>query len=401
MTDKWILYYHKEKSRSLADFLRDQSNLSLYRANLTIESLPNVNTGKEFARLPRSVRKLLFFGHPDVILVYDNGIESEKAVFAWEITDAKPATDHWMQRFPSLVGACELGVPSVFILRFVSDTSNWSGKLESEFFYTYDRVMEIEQIPIYLADWLPDSTGKFAFDQDYPDVPDRNSDSMVDTIEFLNKVIEYSIHGQDIHRLIKERLLVDLRNKIKVRIHDVPKPEDYQRLTVSSATGYSNLEQVKEYINQKTTYRVNHLPNRILLRDKSIIFVPRPQYHRGVRTLKETLISRIQKKNGNPYNGMPLAFDFMFCRLGPSTYERDINLIIDMSEVEYSAFISFVQTIHNSSPIASGSIPQKEEISRLSLHLTEGYTHEIKDFIRQYCYAADLIILKDFVIPFE
>ena len=88
-------------------------------------------------------------------------------------------------------------------------------------------------------------------------------------------------------------------------------------------------------------------------------------------------------------------------RLGPTSYERDINLIIDMSEIKYKEFIWFAKSVHDSSPIAAKSLPAKDQISRLSLHLTEGYTHEIKDFIRQYCYAADLIILEDFVIPFE
>jgi len=401
MTDKWTLYYHKEKSRSLAEFLRDLSQLKGFAGSVTIESLPNSNVGSEFARLPRSVRNLLFFGHPDVILSYNNGIEPEKAVFAWEITDAKPATDHWMQRFPSLVGACELGVPSVFILRFNANTVNWTGHLESEFFYAYDRVMEIEQIPIYLADWLPGASGTFAFDPDYPDVPDRRSDSMVDTLEFLNKVIEYAIHGKDFHNLIRERLLVDLRNKIKVRIQDVPKPAEYKRLTLGSSTGYNSWSEVEAYIKKRTGFTVTHMPSRIKLRTKSIIFVPRPEFHKGKRKLKETLISRIIKKNGNPYNGMPLAFDFMFCRLGPTSYERDINLVIDMSEIKYKDFIQFAKSIHDSSPIASKTPPPKDQISRLSLHLKEGYTHEIKDFIRQYCYAADLIILEDFMIPFE
>lgn len=401
MADRWTLYYHKEKSRGLAELLRDISSLSNYKASVSITALPNNSSSEEFSRLPRSIRKLLFFGRPDVILGYDNGIEPEKAVFAWEITDAKPATDHWMQRFPSLVGACELGVPSVFILRFESDTASWKGKLESEFFYAYDRVMEIEQIPIYLADWLPESNGSFAFDLEYPDVPDRNSDSMIDTREFLNKVIDFAVHGKDFHRLIKERLLVDLRNKIKIKIHEVPAPEDYKRLTVASSKGYSTWKEIDKYIKTRCSFPLPHIPRRILLRDKSIVFVPRPEFHKGLRILKESLISRIVKKNGNPYNGMPLAFDFMFCRLGPSTYERDVNLVIDMSEITYDQFISFAKTIHNLSPIASKSTPKSNEISRLSLHLTEGYTHEIKDFIRQYCYAADLLILKDFIIPFE
>lgn len=400
MMDSWTLYYHKEKSRSLAEFLKELSNLKLY-SNVNIISLPNTNNSKEFTRLSRSVRKLLFFGHPDVILAYNNGIEPEIAVFAWEITDAKAATDHWMQRFPSLVGACELGVPSVFILRFSSDTAAWKGKLESEFFYAYDRVMEIEQIPIYLADWLPDSTGVFAFDNSYPDVPDRSSDSMIDTLEFLNKVIDYSVHGKDFHKLIRERLLVDLRNKIKIKIHEVPQPSNYKRLTVRSSEGYLTWEEIEDHIRSRCSYAIPHIPKRISLREKSLLFVPRPEFHKGIRILKETLISRIIKKNGNPYNGMPLAFDFMFCRLGPSTYERDVNLIIDMTEITYDEFISFAKTIHNSSPISSDTLPKSDEISRLSLHLTEGYTHEIKDFIRQYCYAADLIVLKDFIIPFE
>ena len=312
MEDKWTLYYHKEKSRTLAEFLRDLSQLKKYPGSVQIESLPNNNVGNEFARLPRSVRKLLFFGHPDVILSYNNGIEPEKAVFAWEITDAKPATDHWMQRFPSLVGACELGVPTVFILRFKADTEKWSGHLESEFFYAYDRVMEIQQIPIYLADWLPDATGKFAFDKDYPDVPDRSSDSMIDTLEFLNKVIDYAIHGKNFHNLIRERLLVELRNKIKVRIHEVPTPTEYKRLILGNPSGYNNWSEVESYIKTRTTFSITHIPNRIRLRSKSLIFVPRPEFHKGKRKLKETLLSRITKKNGNPYNGMPLAFDFMF-----------------------------------------------------------------------------------------
>jgi hypothetical protein len=399
MLDQWTLYYHKEKSRGLAEFLKNLTALAGY-ATVNIVSLPNRNNSVAFTRLPRSIRKLLFYGHPDVILGYNNGIEPEKAVFAWEITDAKPATDHWMQRFPSLVGACELGVPTVFILRFESNTTAWTARLESEFFYAYDRVMEIEQIPIYLADWLPDPSGVYAVDRDYPDVPDRDSDSMVDTIAFLNQVIDYAVHGKEFQKLLRERLLVDLRNKLKVRINEVPSPEDYRRLTVASATGYLSWDEVKTYISTRTAYNLPYTPARITLRKRSVIFVPRPESHRG-RVLQETLLDRIKAKNGNPYNGMPLAFDFMFCRLGSTVYERDVNLIIDLSEISYQEFISFAKTIHDSSPIASKTKPSKDQISRLALHLTEGYTHEIKDFIRQYCYAADLLVLSDFVIPFE
>lgn len=398
MLDKWVLYYHKPSSRSLAEFLCKYSDLASFK-DVTISSLPNTNVSNDFAQLPRSLRKVLFYGHPDVVLAYDNGVEPEKAVFAWEITDAVPATDHWMQRFSSLVGACELGVPSVFILPFESNTQNWKGTLGDDFFYAYDRVMEIQQMPIYLAEWAPSASGQLTCDPDFGDVPHRDSGPMVDTINFLNKVVNYAIHGKDFHMLMKERLLVELRNKIRVKIQRVPLPQDYNRLTVITVSGYCNWKEVKTFIKTRTKYSLGYLPQRMIQREKSIIFVPRPQFG-GKRVLKESLYDRIHKRNGNPYNGMPLAFDFLFCRLGKTTYERDVNLILDLSELTYKEFIQFAQNIHNASPIASTKIPSKQA-SKLSLHLTEGYTHEIKDFIRQYCYAADLIILKDFIIPFE
>ncbi|MFL9837206.1 hypothetical protein ABS768_06845 [Flavobacterium sp. ST-75] len=397
--EKFNLYYHGEKSRGLAEFLKKFSALTNYSINVNIKSLPNGNSGKEFALLPRSLRKLLFFGHPDVILTYDNGIESEKTIFAWEITDAKPATDHWMQRFPSLVGACELGIPSVFIMRYESDTNKWKGKLNSEFFYAYDRVMEIQEIPIYLADWCPNEKGELSADKDYPDVPDRDSFSMKDTIKFLNTTIDYAIHGKDFKNLIKERLIVDLRNKHRIKISEIPHPGNYNRLKHLSNEGYVDWQTVVNYIENEKKLKIPSLPERIPLRNKSLVFLPR--LTKTNRVLKETLMDRIHKKNGNPYNGMPLAFDFLFCRLGTTTYDRDVNLLIDLSELSFEEFSVYARKVHDSSPIGKNTLPKESEIPKYSLHLTEGYTHEIKDFIRQYCYAADIIILKDIVIPFR
>ena len=107
-----------------------------------------------------------------------------------------------------------------------------------------------------------------------------------------------------------------------------------------------------------------------------------------------------QLSHRNPYNGMPLAFDCMFCRLGPTPRERDINLIIDLSELSFADFAEFHKSTHDDSPLGDTSPPPKNLLPKYSLHLTRGYIHEIKDFIRQYCYAADIIVLKDFVVPF-
>ncbi|MGB8781257.1 MAG: hypothetical protein WCD81_11505 [Candidatus Bathyarchaeia archaeon] len=398
---RWTLFYHRETSRPLAEFLRDNTKLKQYGDDVVIHALPNTNSNPQFGLLPYGVRRLLFFGHPDVILSYYDGIQPERAVFAWEITDAKPATDHWMQRFTSLVGACETGVPSVFILRFETITDAWSSKIKSEFFYAYNRVMDIHRIPIYIANWQSDSAGRLQEDPQYPGIPDRRSTPMVDSIAFFEMVMEYTVHGRDFRNLPQERLIVELRDKLVVQISQIPKPSDYERLCVADRNGIVDTSSALDYIKGKVKRELPEIPERIKNRRKSLVFVPRPQIlSRRRRNPKESLLGRIQKRNGNPYNGMPLAFDFMFCRLGITPRERDVNLIIDLSELSFADFASFHKSIHDASPLGSISQPSRRILPKYSLHLTQGYSHELKDFIRQYCYAADILVFKDFVVPF-
>ena len=396
----WTFYYHRESSRPLAEALSNLSNLKSF-GKIQIVPLPNENANPGFGTLPYSVRQLLFFGHPDVILTYYDQLQPEKAVFAWEITDAKPATDHWMQLFPGLVGACESGVPSVFILQFKSKSDAWSADLESEFFYAYKRVMDIHDIPIYIANWKASTGGGLSEDSEYPGVPDRKSEAMKDSLAFLNKIAEYTVHGRDFKGLSRERLVLELMDKLTTKIAKIPKPSHYKRLCMLDSSGILSTEKALKHVKKVTGLNLGQVPDRILSRDKTIYFLPRPDVVSGRRkNVKESLIERIEKRNGNPYNGMPLAFDFMFCRLGQSPRERDRNLFIDLSEISFKEFARYHKTIHDSSPLGSTTPPAKKEIPRYSLHLTEGYIHELKDFIRQYCYAADLIILRDFVVPF-
>ena len=395
----WNLYYHREKSRPLAEFLRDLTDLSKKENQLKIIALPNLNSQVAFSKLPKSVRDLLYLGHQDVILTFDDRKNPENVVFACEITDAKPAKDHWMQRFPSLVGACKQNVPSVFVMPFEMKTSTWTGSLKSEFFYAFDRVMDIYQIPIYLANWEQNKAGNLEIDTKYTDVPDRNSESMKDVIRLVNMTMNYASHGRDFKNLLKERIVVNLRDKMKIEIKNTPKPTDYAGLKIYESVAYMKWNDVEKHL-KTIIKKLPDIPERIIRRDKSLIFVPRPQSVKGNRQLKETLHNRIVKRNGNPYNGMPLAFDFMFCRLGSTPYERDVNLILDLSELSFSEFADFAKKTHDKSPLAEKTVPKPEQAPRYSLHVTQGYTHEIKDFIRQYCYAADLIILKDFILPF-
>lgn len=395
----WRLYYHRESSRPLAEFLKNTTKLK----NETVEicSLPNKNSDNRFGSLPHSVRKLLFFGHPDVMLSYYDGLQPERCIFAWEITDAKPATDHWMQRFTGLAGACEIGVPSVFILKFKCKTKKWTSEIESEFFYAYNRVIDIHRIPIYIANWEADASGKFQEDTEYPGVPHRETIPMKDSVAFFEMVMDYSVHGKQFTNLLNERLIVELKNKLIVKISKIPVPSDYERLYVLDKKGFIETTFVLDYIKNKLHKRLPEIPERITNRKMSLVFVPRPQVTSGRRAHpKETLIQRIQQRNGNPYNGMPLAFDFMFCRLGVTPRERDVNLIIDLSELSFKEFADFHKAIHDKSPLRNNTPPPEASLPKYSLHLTQGYTHEFKDFIRQYCYAADILIFKDFMVPF-
>jgi Holliday junction resolvase len=382
----WKLYYDREDDRPFAELLEIISQLSNHK-NVQIIRLPK---NDKISMLPLNVRKILFFGRPDVIITYSDNKQNEHAVFACEVTKAAPARDHWMQRFTSSIGPCIAGVPSAIILPFEIFNQVWKGKVDSEFFYVFKRVIDFHKSPLCIVEWQAKKKGQESEDKEFTKAPDRNSKPMVHLIEFINLVIEYTIKGKNFDDLLQDKTFKIFYDDIKSKITEKPEPSGHpgrvEAMTTTKMLSWLNQQKGCENILEKS-----------YMRKKSIILTPK----KDDKKAKESLITRIDKRNGNPYNGIPLAIDYLFCRTGPSKYDRDTNLILNLStELDYDEFMHYFRKIHDASIITKG-IPSKKTISALSVTLTEGSIWSMKDVIRQFCFVSDVIVLKDCVIPFS
>lgn len=403
---RFVLYHHK--NLHLAKYAVECSTtLAAYDANkqLAITSLPQQHASKDLALLPTPLRRLLFFARPDLVICLDDGVRPTRPVFALELTNHVPAQDHWMQRFNHLVGCAVHGVPGAYVLPFgMPKHPSFPSELDHVFFYAYDRVSEIHETPIFIAEWdvvggkTPKGDAKFG------GLPDRNLKDIRLTFVFLERVLDAALHGQELSQLMKERLIVELRNRIRKRAYArVPEIKDFKRLSFNMKNNrpLTRSEFEKWLVNERGLKIPKDLPERIVRRDKTVIFVPQSERSgKSVHQLRAALNKRIQKKGGDPYLGQPLAFDYLFCRLGETPYERDANLVLDLAVLKFSDLAEFHYSVWKTSPLQHTDISKLKDIPTYTMHLKEGSAQVLKNVLRIYAYAADIIVFGDGLIYF-
>jgi len=127
------LFHHKEAA--WPEYLRKYSDLRAHEANgvvaVSVARLPEQNNSLGFAELPESLRRLLFFAKPDVVVSIDDGQKPVQPIFALDVTEHVAARDHWIQRFPNLVGCAQERVPGAFIApRDMPNRAGFPGKTD-------------------------------------------------------------------------------------------------------------------------------------------------------------------------------------------------------------------------------------------------------------------------------
>jgi hypothetical protein len=405
MNEKFVLYHHK--NLSLAKYVVECSPTLLQfrkEKQVSIVSLPQQHAHPTFAELPTDLRKLLFFARPDVVVCLDDGIRPTHPIFAFEQTNHVPARDHWMQRFNHLVGCAQQGVPGAYIMPFsMPNHPKFPSTLDNVFFYAYDRVTEIHRTPMFIAEWeVPDGhTPKC--DSEFSASPDRHSPDIRLTFAFLESVITSAIHGRPLSELYKERLIVDVRNKIRVQGYkQLPEIKDFARLAYNMPNNrmMTNAE-FKPWLACKGLQLPTDIPDRIEKRNRHLIFVPQSERSgKTVEDLRHQLLERIKLKGGDPYLGQPLAFDYIFCRLGPTPYERDANLVLDLSVLKFEDFAEYHKSVWKLSPLQYTSVSKIGHIPTYTMHLKEGFSQILKNVVRVYAFAADIIVFRDGLIYF-
>jgi len=401
-----IQFFH-HKSDKWIDYIREYSDVATLEAAGTISvtrgSLPGANNDASFAQLPEALRRLLFFGKPDVVICLDDGIRPVRPIFALDVTEHVSAADHWMQRFPNLVGCAQEGVPGAFVTPGdMPARANFVSAKQPNFYFLFDRVIEIHQTPLYIAEW-PSSDGKgLDGDAKYHDLPPHGSEGMAHTLNFLNLVLERAVKGQDFRSLMRERLVINLRSSLRAQgYRKLPQIGDFGRLKANMPDNRMlSGPEMSSWLADRSLGLPSPLPERISKRESYLIFAPRIQKESS-DDRREAMLKRIAEKGGDPYGPQPLVFDYMFCRLGPSKLERDSNVVIDLSFLEFSDFAEWIQKIWVNSPVGSTSYDEvASKMAVYSLHLTEPLIQVVKNFVRWQIFAADLIVFKDGVIAF-
>ncbi len=398
------LLHHKEASWAHY-FQRYTSIATLEAAGLIeveIESLPQQNSSRSFAFLPEKLRRLLFFAKPDLVVTIDDGRRPITPVFALDVTEHVAARDHWIQRFPNLVGCAQEGVPGAFVApRDMEARENFKGKTDPFFFFAYDRVMEIHSTPMYIAEWPSTNGADLDGDMYWPDLPPSTAAGIKKVFEFFDLVLDASMKGADLHALSRDRLIVELRQELRSSAYaKVPQVKDFMRLAENMPNNrLLTGGEISAWLNTKGLKLPTSVPDRIAKRSRNLVFTP---VLRGTPAQKRAaLLKRIHLRGGDPYTQQPLVFDYLFCRLGPTTVERDANLFIDLSVLKFSDFASYVSTTWKGSPLGETSLAKiGNDLPIYTLHLREGISQVVKNFVRLYSWSADVIVFEDGVIYF-
>lgn len=401
---EFLIYHHKNEG--LAKYVAHYSDIiSLVpRSKIHIESITQHSSHSGFSELPQQLRRLLFFARPDVVICIDDFIRPVHPIFAFEITEHVPARDHWMQRFVNLVGCAQEGVPGAYVMPFdMSKHPSFPSAIDSFFFFAYDRVTEIHQIPIFIAEWETQDSRTPKIDHKFSAYPDHALPDMKRVFDFLRLVVESSVHGRPFGALMQDRTIVELRNHLRTRAYkQLPRISDFRRLMKRMPDGRPlEKKEFEAWITAAGVKLPAKFPDRIERRNQYLIFTPQAEDRGKTKEqLRQALKKRIQEKGGDPYLGQPLAFDYLFARLGPTPQERDMNIVIDVSDLKFEDFAEYHYKIWQSSPMQYRKYSQVKHIPTYTMSLKEGDVQLIKNFVRIYAFAADIIVFGDGLIYF-
>jgi hypothetical protein len=275
------------------------------------------------------------------------------------------------------------------------------GKTDPFFFFAYDRVMEIHQTPIYIAEWPSSDGARLDADRTYAHLPPHDSPDLARTFEFYNHVLDGKLKGRELTSLMQERLFVDLRNELRrIGYQSIPQIRDFQRLVKNMPKGAPlNGRAFKAWLKDRGQSFPRDVPDRIVKRDKYLIYSPLVEPN--TEEQREKLIERIAKKSGDPYTQQPLVFDYLFCRLGPLPSQRDVSLVIDLTVLDFEDFAFYVQSEWQKSPLQHVDYSAiRNRIPVYTVHLRSGIAQIVKTFVRLYSYSADVIVFRNGVLYF-
>lgn len=384
-------------------------NTSLKNLNVTLKTLieSDANRPSEFYRLPDKVKKIMFLDAADAIITY-NG----EPILVIEESHEAGTGHNAFQRYPRMAAAVESGVPYLYIYpeAAIVDRQNADIKWDSINPLIFKAIFALNYLFDYpsLLFYYPSLYGKVTndlinlpnkgllIDEEYLGCPERNNaeintffEIIDDYLELIKQKDNVNSAKMDFSKLPSVRNRLDFMQSEFVRKSEI---RDFNSMSPLSACTEINTELLLDYLSK---FEDNNYSLGSTLRNR-----------------QKTIVYKVDAKfRGDPYPGCIAAIDYLLCRTGRTTEDRNKNLVmlwgdfkiennklvvIDNQKSRINDLIGSIQESEKKSLLNKKYPDLKNyEIPRYYMHLQYGTKFTKVKHVRVYSYYADAIIFPD------
>lgn len=260
-------------------------------------------SGADISRLdddsPDAVLEIASYDRPDIILLQD-GVP----VLVVEKTGHVPTGKNPLQRVARLVKAAEIGVPGVFFVPYAAKKHGENASktnLNHRAIQALRRVEEVNETPMLIPPWPTHD--------DYELVHDGSEDELMS--RFVDQFLQ---EGCD---------------------PNVPTAEE---IRAQSETG------AKRILSEYAPYAKPPKSVTIQSTDSAV------EQYRGLTgngsfqtSRDETVVCdfKFRTRRTDPYIGSQFAYDYLYCRTGPTVRDRDRNLVLNMPKIDRETWFEY------------------------------------------------------------
>ena len=370
------VWYHQNES--FADYLIEITKLSQLEPDVE-----KIHSGKNFADNPDMIQQILYLDMPDAVVTYGF---PERPVLGIEFCAEAPSGHDIFQRVARVAASANFGTAFAFIFPekkwVVRQTREGWDKYNPQIFRALMNISRFHKVPALSFFWEASESegnaaeGLLVVDQNFSNLPDRNTAEMQNFAKFINLTIDYVLENKKFEDMMFDPFILEREAWMWQKYYDRfnTKPDVFQWSPLTSCRKIGTTELVE--LIKDTTKRQPNLPGYIEERDETIIYEPK------VRTFRS-----------DPYAGSLVGIDYLVCRNGESVRHRYSNLAMRFENVNFENMAQkFIRYYETMCPFN----PDNEEIDRyLTLHLKDGCRYTKQKELRIYCYMADLLIFKD------
>lgn len=274
---------------------------------------------RKFRHNSHLLRRILSLDRPPIIVTY-NRQGHEVPAFCFMYGQHVPMGQNAFQSLPQLVGAAEAGFPVVWVRPVAGVVWRKDGSSSVEtapklLWHVLEQIGNINSVPTILLPW-PTTQGQpnssLAMDPDWPRLPDTNGRPSIASI--VNALTIAAVENWSKSRILEELSIREALLQMDIAAPAVPEP-----LSKDSGVMLEPRQLAPYLMDCGLDDASAGKPERELAPDLGYM----------------VLVTNTRQIRADPYAGTACAYDYAFCRTGPTSKERDRALVIQFRQVSF------------------------------------------------------------------